>query len=627
MSISVSNDKYTKKLLAISMIMFMTFLMLPVGYTQAAGVPVITVSNIQGNVGSTQDVSVTISNVDQMRGIQFDLQFTGDVSIQSCTAGDFFTIGSATATKVNNTTARILWYDLAGGVLSGDGNLLTVTVSLDGPSEGTINLTNLALQDVTGPNAVATINNGTINISYTTSQIVELVNNAASTEVRTLLETYNTELGLILTEYNTLSETGKNEVANVVFNSKPSGGYADASAIASAFNTAVSNQKAAAELAAAIDAVNNAADEATMKTALENNAEILGLNITGDYAGLNDKTAVATAMLQGQPYADKEAIISAFEQEVANQKASEEAAAELAEATQKVAAAETAIEDLSTQGKIDAAQIAHDTAEALVTQLPDGAEKDDLVARLSAVQTAINNAQTLVDAVAAVNGASDAAAMKAVLEANALTLGLDTTDYDELIDKLAVATAMLQGRPYANQVAIGEAFNTAVIAQKAAEVSINLSGMVTISDSLVISSSGTDKIINAVFVIDGVEYQKQLTFTNGGGTASFTDLTFGTTISDGVTLLVKVPGYVSSTFTFTENIADNESNQNPITIEIKPGNLTDDNTITSADLTEFGNAFNTTNNDNDYNELADINKDGEINVKDLYYLGKYYVTK
>jgi len=941
-NILLCNNNNAKKLLAISMIMFMTFLILPVGNTQAEGLPEITVSNIQGNVGTTKDVTVNISNVDKMRGIQFDLEFTGDVSVQSYTVGDFFTIGSASANKLNDTAVRMLWYDGSGGDLSGDGNMLTVTVNLDGPSEGAINITELALQDVTGSNAIATINNGTSNISYTISQIVGLINNASDgSQLVSLIDTHSTELGIEMADFNGLSADGKTSVANDVYNNKPIGGYADASAIASAFNTAVSDQKAAEELEDAIAAVNNAATATQMQAALEDNAPTLDLDTgTGsDYAGLNDKLAVATAMLQGQTYADKAAIITAFNaavatqksseasaaelaeaieainsavdaqamqtaleskastlglvvtsgdyaglsnklaaaQEmydnkpysdktaiatafniaVANQKAVEEAGAELAEATQKVVAAEdaksdlstqslidaaqsaydaaeelvdqlptstekidlaarlevvqtaindaqtlldaiaavnnavtetqmqaalednattldldtgtgsdyagivnkaavatamlqgqtytdqtaivssfeqavatqkaseasaaelaeaiaavnnaadqnamkTALEtyeavldldiggdyaglnnklavasamlpgkpfadkatiisafntavtdqkaieeaeaelteavaeveeaealigDLSTQSLIDAAQTAHNTAEALVDQLPTGTEKDDLIDRLSEVQTAIDDALTLLDAIEAVNEATSTETMKAVLEANAAVLGLATgtgSDYYGLEDKLAVAAAMLEGQTYANEAAIVSAFEQAVINQKAEEVSVTLSGTVTISDDLDFSSSASDETVDVELIIDGVEYTKQLTFTGGEGTASFSD-TFGTTISSGDTLLVKISGYLSQIFVFEENV-DDKGIKNDINVLIMPGDLSDDenNTIDSADLAEFANAFNTTSSDNDFTELADLNKDGEINVKDLYYLGKYY---
>ncbi|MBS4020836.1 MAG: cell wall-binding repeat-containing protein [Dethiobacter sp.] len=82
------------------------------------------------------------------------------------------------------------------------------------------------------------------------------------------------------------------------------------------------------------------------------------------------------------------------------------AAQSLLNADTAVTAAETlVVGDLNTQVLIDAAQASHDTAAGLVTTLPDGAAKDGLQARLTAVQTAITAAQSQLDAINAANTA------------------------------------------------------------------------------------------------------------------------------------------------------------------------------------------------------------------------------
>lgn len=75
-----------------------------------------------------------------------------------------------------------------------------------------------------------------------------------------------------------------------------------------------------AQVDAALNEINTAADAAGMKAAVEKNAAVLGLDLKGDYNGLGDsyKTAVMTELVKGNNYS-LGTIRTAFEKEVAKQ--------------------------------------------------------------------------------------------------------------------------------------------------------------------------------------------------------------------------------------------------------------------------------------------------------------------
>jgi hypothetical protein len=78
----------------------------------------------------------------------------------------------------------------------------------------------------------------------------------------------------------------------------------------------------------------------------------------------------------------------------------------LAMATAAVEAAESAVVTLTTQEEVDSAQALHNTALALVNALPDGASKNELLARLLAVQNAIRMAvRPVIEITVPVDGA------------------------------------------------------------------------------------------------------------------------------------------------------------------------------------------------------------------------------
>jgi hypothetical protein len=136
-------------------------------------------------------------------------------------------------------------------------------------------------------------------------------------------------LGLIVTSYLALDEIGKTAAATVLFDSR---GYfiadgfmwtTDKGALqyqltmASGSATSASN----ARIAAAVAAINGAADEAAMATAITANAVTLGLVLT-DYNALANKVPVQTAML-APVFADRASVVAAFITAVAAQKAAE----------------------------------------------------------------------------------------------------------------------------------------------------------------------------------------------------------------------------------------------------------------------------------------------------------------
>lgn len=120
-------------------------------------------------------------------------------------------------------------------------------------------------------------------------------------------------LGLTLGAYSGWSAADKAAVSADVLASRPAGGYADMASVQAAFDNALSAR-------AAVAAVNNAADAASMKNALED--ATLALNLGMVYPAMSSSTqaAVAADMLANRPaggYADMASIQTAFDAAVA----------------------------------------------------------------------------------------------------------------------------------------------------------------------------------------------------------------------------------------------------------------------------------------------------------------------
>lgn len=343
-------------------------------------------------------------------------------------------------------------------------------------------------------------------------------------------------LGLDTTDYVTLSSTAKAAVAQTILDGmsiQPNGSYADANAINGAFKSAVAAQKTQA-VAAAIAAINkvtvaNAAAPTTtegtnMEAALETNALVLGLNVAAtplpasDYANLAlaDKVNVGIAVLTSRPtagFTTAADVKTAFDAAVATEKTTETQAA-LKIAVTAVNTASTATDmqtaivnnasalglSLTTNPDTTPADYSLLTAtnKTAVAQkmLDDRAVQNNLqYANAGAILTEFNAAVTYYKqvqgggltaaALSAVNAAT-VATMQAVLEGNASTLGLavgsatSPTDYYNLRAdfQAAVAKAVFTLKPtagYATSADVKSAFDTAVTAQKAAQLAQDVS--------------------------------------------------------------------------------------------------------------------------------------------------------
>ena len=182
-------------------------------------------------------------------------------------------------------------------------------------------------------------------------QALKQVNDATTVgATETAIENNAASLGLDKTLYNTLGVTFKTNVASAIFNAKaiqPSGQYASAATVKTAFVNAVATQGPIA-IQAGLTAVNavtiagtvaTTTEQATMETAIEANGTVLGLSIqvvngnvaASDYANLSaaDKLVVAKAVLEGKGtgYISKDAVKTTFDNAVATQKAAEITAA------------------------------------------------------------------------------------------------------------------------------------------------------------------------------------------------------------------------------------------------------------------------------------------------------------
>jgi len=291
---------------------------------------------------------------------------------------------------------------------------------------------------------------------------VVAVNSATDAVVlRGVLEASASVLGLSIddpSDYYSLPEAYKNAVAQTVLNGKP---FANAAAVASAFDAAVAAEKAEAD---AVNAVNDAAAE-DMRAVLEANAGGLGLDLA-DYNNLLEyyKDVVAGQVFDAKTYDDAIAIRNAFAGAVAAVKAESDA----------VKAINNASDVSAMQAAFDAAALGLDLTDynGLLAYYQDAVAVDMMgtYANKSEVESAFNAAvaahKVVSDAVKAVNAASTTSAMRSALEGNAAALGLDLTDYDTLDStrKNMVASSLIESRPYASALEVKALFDAAASA-------------------------------------------------------------------------------------------------------------------------------------------------------------------
>ncbi len=136
---------------------------------------------------------------------------------------------------------------------------------------------------------------------------VDKVNRAKTADILGVVLVDNAlMLMLDLNDYSLLSKTDKESVHDTVVAGLP---YDDETKVKTAFDAAVAPLFEAQAIAAV-----NAATAETMGATITTYAAALGLDLT-DYAALEEakKGEVHTAMVTGQPYADKAAIKTAFD--------------------------------------------------------------------------------------------------------------------------------------------------------------------------------------------------------------------------------------------------------------------------------------------------------------------------
>lgn len=373
---------------------------------------------------------------------------------------------------------------------------------------------------------------------------INAVNAATIDKTQAALETNAQALGLDLTDYNKLSDSYKAAVASAVFKGKaiqPTGQYADAASINTAFNNAVALQTASSVASDSVKVINNVAAtsttdpkydaDATMQAALEAQATALGLDLT-DYSnlGTNSKKLVAHSVLTNRPtdgYATAADLKAQFDAAVTAQKDSTGTAVaninavsvtnRTAPTDQDCGLMEAALIsdtnasplDLSVASGSDYAlldgsyQLA--VAKAVIKNMPSttsGTTTTYGYANAGAIKSAFDAAvaaqktKEATDLVTKINNCATNTAVQAYLDdANqAKLLGLDTTDYLTLgsAAKAAVAQSILDGKAiqlngvYANAGAINVAFKAAVASQKAQSIT---AAIAAINNVAVVNSS------------------------------------------------------------------------------------------------------------------------------------------
>jgi len=309
-----------------------------------------------------------------------------------------------------------------------------------------------------------------LNNGITARQPVAAVNIATTTaDALTALE--KTDLGLTLGAYAGWTASDKAAVAEAVWLAIPVNGYVDQAAIQAAFNVALVNRGAVAE-------VNIAQNSTALQEALEDLSLTLGVYENWLAA---DQTAVAAAVLVARPddgYMNKAAIQAAFNTAVTGRTAV--AAVNLASNAVESQAALEAVSLGLIQGSYENWTSSDKAAVAAAVRT---ARPTDGFADKAAVQAAFDAAVLARTVVAAVNIAEDAAAMQAALDDEALDLTFGAYANWTAADKSAVAEAVLAVVPatgFVNPAAVQAAFDTAVLGRTdVANVNIALTSATT----------------------------------------------------------------------------------------------------------------------------------------------------
>lgn len=307
---------------------------------------------------------------------------------------------------------------------------------------------------------------------------VNAISNAADlTTMAVAINVNALNLGLELTDYNTLSPVDQ----AVVHQTMIADTFYTASVLKTTFDNAVATQKAVNAL--------NTASAATMGVTLTTNATLLGLTLT-DYNSLipASRDIVNTALV-GKAFPDKTAVKTALNTAVS---------VPLINQITTTNAMATAISNYASVLDLTLTDYnALTTANRTTVQTAlIGKSFADKTAVKTAFDAAVSIAKE-VQAIAAVNSAT-IATIHSVLTSNAVALGLDLTGYNVLRNKVPVQTAMV-GKAFADKTALKTAFDNAVATEAALETPIYGTTGVTLNKAnTYVLVGGTDTLIATV---------------------------------------------------------------------------------------------------------------------------------
>ena len=426
--------------------------------------------------GSSETVPVTVeetageSTITSSVPLNLDIKAKAEIVLAQ--GAEETTIGkskSKVEVKIENNTQKKLEIvtDNVGSekIESGTTVISNGTLTLISPQAGNTTTSNPSPSNPSTPSPTPT----------TEASLVQAYTDAASAAAFVTLLNTNA-LSLTLTNYAGLDATGKTAVGTALLVVDT---FADKTAVQSAVTTAIANAKPASDAriaeAALVKDYTDAASASAFVTLLNTNA--LGLTLT-NYAGLDAtaKTAVGTALLAVNTFADKAAVQTAVTTAITNAKLAFDArileAAQVQEYTDAISAtAFVTLLDTNTLGLtltnyagLDATgKTAVGAALLVVNTFADKA------AVQSAVTLAISNAKPASDAriiesaqVQAYTDAASAAAFVTLLNTN--SLGLTLTNYPGLdaTGKTAVGTALLAVDTFADKAAVQTAVTTAI---------------------------------------------------------------------------------------------------------------------------------------------------------------------
>lgn len=319
--------------------------------------------------------------------------------------------------------------------------------------------------------------NAAFNAAVTDQKAVEdgvrtaLNNVTVPAEMETFIQTNFLNLGLDLTNYNTLSAADKLPVLTVMiadtFYAMP--------VLKTTFDTAVAGQMAVAAV--------NSATAGTMGTVITTYAAALGLN-TNDYILLSDQDkATVHGALEGKAFANKAAVVAAFEAAVA---------VPIINQITTTTAMATAINRYGTVLGLNMTDYGALFAPYNVTVQTAliGQNFADAAAVKAVFDAAVAVAKE-AKAVAAINNAATNAAMNTAITGNAATLGLNLTEYNALTSKTPVQTALL-APVFTTAAEIRTAFNQAVAVQKVNEAVVAGMGSILVDKAVILGLDLTD---------------------------------------------------------------------------------------------------------------------------------------